>query len=385
MSGEVPDPAASPALLATVERIIGGGARAAGATLLKRWERNDVWRVLLRGAPGAPGSVIVKQWKSQPARGLDEWAALALFTAADLERPPGPRFLGGDAAVRCFVMEDLGAGPSLETLLRARDAGAGQRAGAAIVEIARRAGQMHADGRGLAVEFDRLRDALELRPLRPAAVAARGLHGRGADLAGWLAAVGASRGAGTDDALVDLAAFVGETGEWTTVTHGDMAPGNTALAADGWRLLDFEYTGVRPALYDALLWTLFCPFPSALIEAADGAYRETLGTAFPLAHDDLAYAAARARTAAWRTLDQLHWMGPALLDADRAWAPGMGARHAVLWHLARFRAVAMETPDDAAVAPIAEVLNRLEARLVSRWGPAPDPAALWPAFAAHQV
>lgn len=366
--------------LDAVERLLGarhGPARILDSTLLKSWERNDVWRVRVKGGPDLPTMVIVKQWKAEPARGLDEWAALAVLTEAGLVA--APRFLGGEAAARCFVMEDLGAGPNLESLLRSP--GAGERAASALVAIARLAGRMHVDARGLAAEFDRRRDELAPRPLSPAATAARGLRERGADLAGWLEAVGEPAAAGTADALALLARFAGEPGDWTTVTHGDMAPGNTALAPPGWRLLDFEYAGVRPALYDALLWTLFCPFPAALVESADRAYRETLAIAFAAARDDAAYASARARTAAWRMLDLLHWHSPALLGADAPWAPGFGARAAVGWHLARFRVLAAASPDDPAVVPIAAAARRLESRLVARWGPAPDASALWPAFA----
>ena len=188
-----------------------------------------------------------------------------------------------------------------------------------------------------------------------------------------------------DEALAALARYVGETGDWTTVTHGDMAPGNALRAAGGWRLLDFEYAGVRPALYDALFWSLCCPFPPTLIDAADRAYREALAAGFPLALDEAAYAGTRARVAAWRTLDLLHWLGPTLLAADRPWAPGLGARGAVTWHLARCLAVAAEAPDDPLVAPIAAAARRLERGLVERWGRAPDAAAVWPAFAADRI
>ena len=357
--------------LAAVERLLGarrGPARILDSTILKSWERNDVWRVRVTGGADLPAMVIVKQWKcgararARRVGGPGSFSPRLAWSA--------PRFLGGDADARCFVMEDLGAGPNLEALLR--DPGAGERAAAALVALARLTGRMHVDARGLAAEFDRRRDGLAPRPLSPAAEAARGLRERGADLASWLEAVGERTAAGTADALAALARFVGEPGDWTTVTHGDMAPGNTALTSAGWRLLDFEYAGVRPALYDALLWTLFCPFPASLIEPADRAYRETLAIGFAAARDDAAYASARARTAAWRTLDLLHWQSPALLVADAPWAPGFGTRAAVVWHLARFRVLAAAAPDDPAVAPIAAAARRLESRLLARWGPAPD-------------
>ena len=174
-------------------------------------------------------------------------------------------------------------------------------------------------------------------------------------------------------------------GEWTTFTHGDMAPSNTGHTASGWRLLDFEYAGVRPALYDGLLWTLFCPFPSDLIERAERAYRETVAAGFPAAVDDATYGSVRARVAAWRMLDLLHWQTPALLEADREWAPGVGARGAVLWHLARFHALAGAASRDTVVPMIAATTLALERALRARWGGPPDAGAVWPAFRADRL
>jgi hypothetical protein len=362
----------------------GRPVRLEAATLLKSWARNDVWRARVADARQAPpSSVIVKRWKSEPARGLDEWAALALLTEAGLAPAAAPSFLGGDMAARCFVMEDLGAAPSLEDLLNGDDAGARERAAAALLDVARLTARFHAAMRGLAADFDRRRDALEPRPRPPAAAAAAGLRERGADLEAWLRAVGAARPAPVDDAVAALARFVETSSEWTTLTHGDMAPSNTLRAGDGWRLLDFEYAGVRPALYDGLLWTLFCPFPPDLIERADGVYRETLAARFPAAREERRYVTARARVAAWRMLDLLHWERPALLDADRPWAPGVGARGAVLWHLARFHALV--GGGDAVTASLAAATRALERALLARWGAAPDAASVWPAFRADRL
>ena len=352
-------------------------------TLLKSWTRNDVWRVRPPEPAQAAGSVIVKRWKIQPERGLDEWAALDLLTEGRPDVAIAPRFLGGDLAARCFVMEDLGRAPTLEDMLNASGAGAREGAAAALVDVARLTARLHVAARALASVFDRRRDALEARPRPTASEAAHWLRRRGGDLEAWLRAVGAGRAGPVDEALKALADFVEAPGAWTTVTHGDMAPSNTLRAADGWRLVDFEYAGVRPALYDALLWTLFCPFPPELVERADAAYRDALAEGFPAARDARQYAAARARVAAWRMLDLLHWQSPALLEADRPWAPGVGARGAVLWHLARFHALA--PADDAVTAPTAAATRPLERALLARWGAAPDAASVWPAFRADRL
>jgi hypothetical protein len=350
-------------------------------TLLKSWTRNDVWRV--RPPERGAGSVIVKRWKSQPERGLDEWAALGLLTEGRPDVAVAPRFLGGDLAARCFVIEDLGRAPTLEDALNASGAGAGEGAAAALIDVARVTARLHVAARPLAAEFDRRRDGLAARPRPTASEAAHWLRRRGADLEAWLRAVGVALPGPVDEALKALADFVETPGVWTTVTHGDMAPSNTLRAADGWRLVDFEYAGVRPALYDALLWTLFCPFPPDLIERADAAYRDGLAEGFPAARDAGQYAAARARVAAWRMVDLLHWQPSGLLDADRPWAPGVGARGAVLWHLARFHTLA--PAGDAITAPVAASTRPLERALLARWGAAPDAASVWPAFRAHRL
>jgi hypothetical protein len=353
--------------------------------LLKSWARNDVWRARVAGGSSLPASVIVKRYKSEPERGLDEWAALALLTTAGLAPAAAPVFLGGDAEARCFVVEDLGEAPTLEDLLNAKGGDARERAEAALLEVARLTARLHVAMRPLAAEFDRRRDELARRALTTVAAAAGALRGRGEDLVAWLSALREPSPEPVDEAIETLVQFVERPGPWTTLTHGDMAPSNTARAAGGWRLLDFEYAGLRPALYDALVWTLFCPFPSALIERADRAYRETLAAGFPDARDDAAYGTARARVAAWRMLDLLHWQPPVLLDADRAWAPGVGARGAVLWHLARFHALADAAPGDQAVAPIAATTRALERALRARWGRPPDAGAVWPAFRADRL
>jgi hypothetical protein len=359
-------------------------------TLLKSRARNDVWRARVASAPdtsAAVASVVIKRFKAEPARGFDEWAALALLTETRLEVLGAPRFLGGDMAARCFVMEDLGAAPSLEDLLNASDTGARERAASALVEVARLTARLHVATRGRATEYDRRRDELAARPMTTAAAAASALRGRGADLEAWLRAVGETLPARLSDATETLARFAAEPGEWTTLTHGDMAPSNTLRATDGWCLLDFEYAGVRPALYDALLWTLFCPFPADLIERADHAYREVLAAGLPAARDQRAYAAASARVAAWRVLDLLHWQPPALLAADRPWAPGVGARGAVLWHLGRFHRLAEVScaQPDPAVSLLAAATRVLERALLARWGAAPDAASVWPAFRADRL
>lgn len=321
-----------------------------------------------------PSFVIVKRFKSEPERGFDEWAALAYLTERSVEPPVAPRFLGGDAETRVFVMEDLGPGRTLEDLLRGEDAVA---AAEALVAVARLTGRWQARLCDAADDFESRRQTLAPRPASPIAAAAALLRSRSGDIAAWLQAADLTPSSGFSDALERVTRTVERPGPFATLTHGDMAPSNTHLTASTVRLLDFEYAGIRHALYDGLFWTLVCPFPAALIDRADAAYRTELAQGCPAAGDLAAYADARATVAAWRVLNLLQWLPPSVLAADRSWAPGVSARQALLWHLARFHGLADSAGD---LAPLVETLARLRRSLSARWDCHVDPTVLWPAL-----
>ena len=245
--------------------------------MLKSWARNDVWRCRVAGGPsGLPTSVIVKHFKSEPDRGFDDWASLEFLTRAGTAPALCPQFLAGDARAQVFVIEDLREGRTLDEALVASDEKA---ASEAVVALADAAGRLHAATLDGHAEFDGLRDALAPREFTPISRAAAGLSAAEPDVTGWLTAVGTRVPRGLAESLAALADAVAHPGPFTTFTHGDMAPSNNHFSATGVRLLDFEYGGVRSALYDTLLWNLFCPFPPTVIERADAAHRSALATA----------------------------------------------------------------------------------------------------------
>jgi hypothetical protein len=61
----------------------------------------------------------------------------------------------------------------------------------------------------------------------------------------------------------------------------------------------------------------------------------------------------------------------------------VGARGAVLWHLARFHALV--GGGDAVTASLAAATRALERALLAQWGAAPDAASVWPAFRADRL
>jgi len=91
------------------------------------------------------------------SRRFDEWVTLAFLTERAIEPRVAPRFFGGDADARVFVMEDLGPGHTLEDLLRDGDAAA---AAEALVALARLIGSLQASLMDVTVDFDRRAAAL---------------------------------------------------------------------------------------------------------------------------------------------------------------------------------------------------------------------------------
>ena len=353
----------------------GRPVRLGEVSLLKSRARNDVLRAhVAETMPGLPASVVIKRFKEQPERGLAEWASLQFLSDLGLDPPLAPRFVGGDVRARVLLLEDLGEGTTLETFLQGHDPGVAEEA---LVRVARLVARMHATSRGRAADYERLRGRLAPRrdtTLGEAAAAFR--RGRGA-VEHWLYATRAQPWQGFARDYEAVARGIEPPGPFLAFTHGDLTPSNVLFTGAGVRLLDFEYGGARSALYDTLFWTLYCPFPAALIARVDEGYRRELMAACPAAAEDAAYRRERSQVMAWRTLSLLQWLSPALLEADREWAPGMTARQAVLWHLDRTLEVMerVETLQD-----ITGTLERLAGRLGPRWAAEMDRMFVWPAF-----
>jgi hypothetical protein len=334
-----------------VRRALGAGARVVALEPLKSWERSDLYRIKLEGTSIA--TAILKRFKDR-ARGFDDWAGLAFLGGSG-----APTFLGGHVEECAFLVEDLGEGRTLEGFLNAEDRSAAEEA---LLELARLTGKVQAIALAHVDRYEELRDALAPREGKVAALAGAFLRKNASRVRDWLAAVGVT--AELDRELELVAKRVEDPGPFASFTHGDMAPTNNFFGPRGARLLDFEWCGVRHALYDTLLWNLFCPFPDELAVRADAAYRAQLAKACVAARDDRHYERERAFVAAGRMLNMLQWHGPALLEADRPWAPDLTARQALAWHLRRFHALAAPVRELGATV---EALAALETRLRDRW------------------
>ncbi|WP_158501967.1 phosphotransferase family protein [Vitiosangium sp. GDMCC 1.1324] len=338
--------------------------------LLKTQTRSVVVRAQVRGGP-VPG-VILKHFRDEPVCGLDDWAGAEFVTRRAPEL--GPRFLAGNVDARLFVLEDLGRGRSLEELLRGDDARA---AAGGLLATARLTGQLHARTMGLQSEYDLVRQALPPRHQRIRVENARFLLEHEGRLLRWLSEVGVAAAPGLHEDLETVARTLADPGPFLTFTHGDLAPGNVLFAPGGPRLLDFEYAGMRHALYDALMWLVTVPFPDELVSRADITYRITLSSQCEAAQVDSQWALARATVALARTVNLFQWLPPRVLEEDREWAPGLSERAALLHHLARCHALLASTDG---FPGLARTLESLESRLRERW---PVPPFVWPAL--HQA
>jgi Ser/Thr protein kinase RdoA (MazF antagonist) len=335
--------------------------------LLEAESRAVVVRAQTRGGPVS--TVILKHFPDDLVCGLDDWAGAEFLTRQGLD--VGPRFLAGDVAARLFVLEDLGPGRSLEDALRGDDARA---ATGGLIATARLTGQLHARTLGLKSEYDLVRQALPPRPQRVRVENARYLLENEGRLLRWLAAVDAEAAPGTHEDLETVARTLADPGPFLTFTHGDMAPGNVLFTPNGPRLLDFEYAGMRHAMYDALMWLVTVPLPDELVSRADITHRITLSSQCEAAQVDSQWARARATLALARTVNLFQWLPPRVLEEDREWAPGLSERAALLHHLARCHALL--APVDG-FPGLARTLESLESRLRERWT---VPPFVWPAL-----
>jgi hypothetical protein len=334
---------------------------------LRSESRSHVVRARVVG--GEVQSVVLKHFQDEPVCLLDDWAGNLFLTRCGIN--VGPRFLAGSEEARLFVMEDLGHGQSLEELLRGDDE---RLASGALLSIARLTGQMHVHTLGTQAEYDTVRQAVEPRHERVRIENARYLLDNAGRLRRWVDAVGAAEDPGTLADLEQLARTLADPGPFLAFTHGDMAPSNTLFTREGPHLLDFEYAGMRHALYDALMWLVSVPLPEELIARTDITYRIVLSQGCEEARVDSEYARARASVVAARTVNVLQWISPKALERDREWAPGFTERAALLRHLERCRV--LQEPVNP-VPALARTLESLEDRLRERWTVEPF---VWPAL-----
>lgn len=226
-------------------------------------------------------SVVVKTAEMDRAGVADEHAALELL--GRIAPSSAARLLAADAAHGVLVLEDLGDGPSLATMLLGGDP---QVARTALVSHASALGRLHAVTIGRAEEFYEIRRALG--PVDPAAVR---MTLRSVDMTGPFRELSTFLAdndlpplgrAGTEELAV-VQQVLADPGGFLALSSGDPCPDNGRITVDGVRFFDFEAAGFRHALVDAAHYLM--PFPNCwcwrvlppdVANAARSAYRESL-------------------------------------------------------------------------------------------------------------
>ncbi len=305
-----------------------------------------------------------------------------------------PRFIGADAKLGFVLMEDLGDGLDVASLLLGSDA---STALAALCAWAEALADLHIASHARTREYE------ELRSRAGAAGSPFAGGGRLAiDLAAAADRVQSTMRVSYDptftnppalrDAVKSITRELGSP-QWQVVSPHDCCPDNNVVLDDGGvRLFDFQFAGVRHALLDlAVLHTImpncWCAgrLPAGVVRLATERYRRRLARSVARAKDEDAFKQALASARAGLALQSLI---PRLIRAadatggDRREMPGYdyvgySARQLALLRLDDLTQLATER---ALFEPLGTLAAAIRPYLVERFGPI-DPVGLYPAFA----
>ncbi len=343
--------------------------------VLKDGARCRVMRCAIANVPSGVASVIVKQIKGQPERGFDEWASLTFLSGLPNAQNIVPHFYGGDEVSRLFVIEDFGAGQTLDDLFMGNDKSAAR---AALGDLARQMARLHAATHGKQTDFDDLRAALPEDEGPQRFIEAERWRAGEDKIRHWCDAMNVALPPRFAAELDDIANVYREPSEWLLFSHGDPAPTNNHFAGGKARLLDFEYGAFRHALYDITAWQILCPLPIDAVSEMRCAFQEELTKTLPIARDEAQFAEAWAMLCAFRALALLTWITPeSVQNGDHEWVGDWTARLAVFAAVSRLAHIAAPI---ARLDGIAEVANRLTDALRAQCADVDDVTPHWPAL-----
>lgn len=324
------------------------GDRPKRVEILQTGLRARVLRCHLQGGL----SVIVKLFTESTETARREWDALRFLAAHAPACVPRPLARSKDRHL--LVMEDL-RGETLSRLLERESASGARRP---LLRIAEALGHVHGTQRGRLAGLPRSLRGEYLRQAEECVA----LLGR---VRRVLERAAIEPAAGFDGAWLELVERMGSPGAFLTLTHGDLAPSNVLLTASGPRLLDFEYTGVRSALYDVMFWEFVVPFPRTLARAMTRAYRGALAPYLPAAREDARF---RRELLTLKTHRFYWWLtfrlGEALAGRDGHWVPGWRLRPAYLFYLQNYVTTSRRLGEHG---PLWRTAQALLSQLRRRW------------------
>jgi hypothetical protein len=223
------------------------------------------WRVGLRSPEEAmPSSVIIKQVDDERPWRWDDWACQYFLSDLAGTRGLGPEFFAGDERLGFYMLQDLGLGQDLGTVLLLEDGRGRLAAGLLSCALA----GLHAGTWGRERPYALLRERLGGQAPQ-----------REEELALWRSRV--------EEALLalgpipDLAAALdliqGELAdpkEFLVLTHGDWSARSLWYGDLGPRFLDFRLGAFRHGLLDLAAWEARCAANEATAEVLWREYRE---------------------------------------------------------------------------------------------------------------
>jgi hypothetical protein len=280
------------------------------------------------------GPVILKHYaEAHREHYLRESAGLRALSTVEGAQRFVPQLLAEDAKELLLLTRTIAERGSYSEQIFCDDANVAKRA---LVDTARCLGSFHGYARSAVHEFrSSVRDDAS-----PGSLLRRNAE---ATLAFMRRALGENTrdgkmmnvGEEIHDQLLAVADSVDEPSVLCTLTVGDMAPSNILLGTHGPVFVDLEYCGVRNAFYDAMYWHCICPFPAAIADHMDLAYRDALQAAgvqlTPEQFDSTMHLFMSHRLF-WT----LSWNAEALLEHDRDIVEGVSARKMICAYLCEY-------------------------------------------------
>lgn len=352
-----------------VARALLPGVRLGHPESLGGSDRSEVRRVRARWPDQDETTVVVKSFVSAGEGWVREAAALEILPGS----APAPRMIAESSAPPTVIMADLGTGGSVADALLGQDADA---AAAAVARWAAAIAALHRETLGLRAEF---RAAISRRagdlPVSHAPLSAEvdEAVGRLEDLCGRL---DVTEPPGALAELRELPRRIGVDGP-AALSPADGCPDNNLHVGDGLALVDFEGAQWRHIAWDVAYLSVPWPscwcswrMPGDVAERALERYRATIEDVLPYVRTADFRRDVTAAAAGWSLVSSAWYLPNALADdppSPHPDKPTPTRRAMILHRLDRAR----RCDEQCGLPALAELAERLRARLVQRWGEVP--------------
>lgn len=340
-----------------------------------------------------PTTVIVKQAKQRGEQVYDpmhtdmhalaprlfnDWAGLQFLGEIESRQQLAPSIYGGDRALGCIVLEDLGDGTSLDQILLTSSAAQAEQV---IVQWARYLGEMHAASIGQAERFHHLR--VHLGPIQPICVIdAQDLRAAMVQLELLFERLHLVLPTAYREDIEDVLHAIAHPGPFLAFTHGDPCLHNLFPLNTNAVMIDFEWGGYRHALTDAVYSRMLFPtcygiyrLPRAILDRNEAVYRAALSETCSAATDDDTFGRATVMACAYWALKTLQWYLEVALDVDDAWTETRR-----IWLLARLQAFVETTEEFHFCLALGQMVRTLITTLQEQWPDVDANVPYFPAF-----